>query len=107
VAEVLYPMHYGDFANCGSKLSEKIIGKKLIKIKFPKVGKQTMEDSKDQILKQEMPLAFSRVEESSHLLVGATQIFKNDPTSEEGRKKLLDGARGSGKALSLAVTKAL
>lgn len=58
------------------------------------VGKQTMEDSKDQILKQEMPLAFSRVEESSRFLVGATQIFKNDPTSPEGRKKLLDGARG-------------
>ena len=55
-----------------------------------------MEDSKDQILKQEMPLAFARVEESSVLLVGATQIFKNDPTSPEGRKKLLDGARGNG-----------
>lgn len=53
-----------------------------------------MEDSKDQILKQEMPLAFTRVEESSSLLVGATQMFKNDPTSPEGRKKLLDGARG-------------
>lgn len=53
-----------------------------------------MEDSKDAILKQEMPLSFTRVEESSILLVGATQIFKNDPTSVEGRKKLLDGARG-------------
>ena len=53
-----------------------------------------MEDSKDQIMKQEMPLAFSRVEESSMMLVSATQIFKNDPTSPEGRKKLLDGARG-------------
>ena len=64
-------------------------------IEFLQVGKQTMEDSKDQILKQEMPLAFSRVEESSRFLVGATQIFKNDPTSPEGRKKLLDGARGT------------
>ncbi len=64
-------------------------------IEFLKVGKQTMEDSKDQILKKEMPLAFSRVEESSVMLVGATQIFKNDPTSPEGRKKLLDGARGN------------
>ena len=58
------------------------------------MGKQTLEDSKDQIMKQEMPLAFSRVEESSMMLVSATQIFKNDPTSPEGRKKLLDGARG-------------
>ena len=53
-----------------------------------------MDDSKDKILKQEMPLAFTRVEESSSLLVGSTQIFKNDPYSAEGRKKLLDGARG-------------
>lgn len=59
-----------------------------------KVGRQTMEGSKDKVLRQEMPLAFTRVEESSASLIGATQIFKNDPYSPEGRKKLLDGARG-------------
>lgn len=58
------------------------------------VGRQTMEESKDKVLKQEMPLAFTKVEESSASLIGATQIFKNDPYSPEGRKKLLDGARG-------------
>jgi len=58
------------------------------------VGKETAASSKDQILKQEMPLAFKRVEESSILLVEASQMLKKDPYSSEARKKLIDGARG-------------
>lgn len=59
-----------------------------------KVGKETAASSKDQILKQEMPLAFTRVEESSILLVEASQILRHDPYSTTARKKLIDGARG-------------
>ncbi|KAL9979828.1 hypothetical protein ACROYT_G017545 [Oculina patagonica] len=59
-----------------------------------KVGKETASSSKDQILKQEMPLAFKRVEESSIFLVEASQILRRDPFSSEARKKLIDGARG-------------
>lgn len=59
-----------------------------------KVGKETAASSKDEILKQEMPLAFKRVEESSILLVEASQILRQDPYSSTARKKLIDGARG-------------
>lgn len=41
-----------------------------------------------------MPLAFTRVEESSTFLVEAAMILKNDPYSSVARKKLIDGARG-------------
>lgn len=61
---------------------------------FIQVGKETASSSKDQILKQEMPLAFKRVEESSIFLVEASQILRRDPLSSEARKKLIDGARG-------------
>lgn len=59
------------------------------------MGKETASSSKDQILKQEMPLAFKRVEESSIFLVEASQILRRDPLSSEARKKLIDGARGT------------
>ncbi|KAK2568276.1 Vinculin [Acropora cervicornis] len=59
-----------------------------------KVGKETAASSKDQILKEEMPLAFTRVEESSILLVEASHILRQDPYSSAARKKLIDGARG-------------
>ncbi|EDO35762.1 predicted protein [Nematostella vectensis] len=59
-----------------------------------KVGKETATQSKDKILKQEMPLAFTRVEESSMLLVQASKLLKRDPYSSEARQKLIDGARG-------------
>ncbi|XP_029181563.2 LOW QUALITY PROTEIN: vinculin-like [Acropora millepora] len=59
-----------------------------------KVGKETAASSKDQILKEEMPLAFTRVEESSILLVEASHILRTDPYSSAARKKLIDGARG-------------
>ena len=59
------------------------------------VGKETAASSKDQILKEEMPLAFTRVEESSILLVEASHILRQDPYSSAARKKLIDGARGN------------
>lgn len=59
------------------------------------MGKETASSSKDQILKQEMPLAFKRVEESSIFLVEASEILRRDPLSSEARKKLIDGARGT------------
>ena len=68
---------------------------KLFNVLFIQVGKETASSSKDQILKQEMPLAFKRVEESSIFLVEASQILRRDPLSSEARKKLIDGARGT------------
>ena len=41
-----------------------------------------------------MPIAFTRVEESSTLLVEASLLLKKDPYSSVARKKLIDGARG-------------
>ena len=50
--------------------------------------------SKDQILKQEMPVAFKRVEESAKWLVESAGMLKGDPHSKEARTKLINGARG-------------
>ncbi|XP_078687988.1 vinculin-like [Branchiostoma floridae x Branchiostoma belcheri] len=58
------------------------------------VGKETLKTSKNEILKQEMPIAFSRVEEASHLLVDASDMLRANPYSRPAREKLIDGARG-------------
>ncbi|XP_078607594.1 vinculin-like isoform X9 [Branchiostoma floridae x Branchiostoma japonicum] len=59
-----------------------------------KVAKETAETSQDVILKQEMPIAYTRVEEASHLLVDASDMLRADPYSRPAREKLIDGARG-------------
>ncbi|XP_066290180.1 vinculin-like isoform X8 [Branchiostoma lanceolatum] len=59
-----------------------------------KVAKETAETSQDVILKQEMPIAYTRVEEASHLLVDASNMLRDDPYSRPAREKLIDGARG-------------
>ncbi|XP_072163078.1 vinculin-like [Diadema setosum] len=59
-----------------------------------KVGKDTAESTQDKILKQEMPPAFQKVEESAHQLSQAAMTLKTDPFSSEARKILIDGARG-------------
>jgi vinculin len=58
------------------------------------VAKQTCASSKDAILKEEMPVAYTKVEVSSTNLAESTQTLKKDPYSVDGRRMLLDGARG-------------
>ncbi|XP_077978239.1 vinculin-like isoform X6 [Glandiceps talaboti] len=58
------------------------------------VGRETAAGSQDKILKQELPLALVRVEETSGFLVEASLMLRDDPFSVPARKKLIDGARG-------------
>lgn len=59
-----------------------------------KVGRETINSSDDQILRQDMPAALQRVEQSSKLLEEASALLKADPYSQPARKKLIEGARG-------------
>lgn len=59
-----------------------------------KVGRETINSSDDQILRQDMPAALQRVEQSSKLLEEASAMLKTDPYSQPARKKLIEGARG-------------
>ncbi|XP_045177291.1 vinculin-like isoform X8 [Mercenaria mercenaria] len=59
-----------------------------------KVGYETINSSDDQILKQDMPPALRRVEESSISLLQASEMLRSDPYSAPARKKLIDGSRG-------------
>jgi vinculin len=59
-----------------------------------KVGYDTINSSDDQILKQDMPPALKRVEESSHLLLDASEMLRTDPYSGPARKMLIEGSRG-------------
>jgi len=58
------------------------------------VGYETINNSEDQILKQDMPPALNRVEEASILLLQASEMLHADPYSAAARKKLIDGSRG-------------
>ncbi|BFZ04162.1 hypothetical protein BsWGS_07200 [Bradybaena similaris] len=59
-----------------------------------KVGYETINSSEDQILKQDMPPALKRVEESSLFLLDASGMLRTDPYSGPARKKLIEGSRG-------------
>ncbi|XP_026474059.1 vinculin isoform X2 [Ctenocephalides felis] len=59
-----------------------------------KVGRDTINSSEDDILKQDMPSALLRVEEASRLLEDASAMLKQDPYSGPARKKLIEGSRG-------------
>lgn len=59
-----------------------------------RVGYETVNSSDDQILKQDMPPALTRVEESSLLLLDASDLLRADPYSGPARKKLIEGSRG-------------
>ncbi|XP_075229782.1 vinculin isoform X2 [Lycorma delicatula] len=59
-----------------------------------KVGKETINNSDDVILKQDMPTALHRVESASKLLEEASAMLKLDPYSGPARKKLIEGSRG-------------
>ena len=58
------------------------------------VGYETINNSEDKILKQDMPPALNRVEEASILLLEASQMLRQDPYSAPARKKLIEGSRG-------------
>ncbi|XP_055922051.1 vinculin [Eupeodes corollae] len=59
-----------------------------------KVGRETINSSDDNILKQDMPSALTRVENASQLLEEASDMLKGDPYSGPARKKLIEGSRG-------------
>lgn len=59
-----------------------------------KVGKETINSSDDDILKQDMPLSLTRVENASQLLEEASAMLRGDPFSGPARKKLIEGSRG-------------
>ena len=58
------------------------------------VGRETINSSDDQILKQDMPASLQRVERASRLLEEASSMLKMDPFSQSARKKLIEGSRG-------------
>lgn len=59
-----------------------------------KVGKETINSSDDIILRQDMPVSLRRVENASKALEEAGTLFKDDPYSQIGRVRLIEGARG-------------
>ena len=59
-----------------------------------KVGRETIHNSDDEILKQDMPSALTRVENASQLLEEASGMLRMDPFSGPARKKLIEGSRG-------------
>lgn len=77
---------------------------KFYRIFFFKVGRDTINSSDDQILKQDMPVSLQRVERASHLLEEASAMLKVDPFSQPARKKLIEGSRGILQGTSLLLT---
>uniref|UniRef100_A0A023EWN7 Vinculin n=1 Tax=Aedes albopictus TaxID=7160 RepID=A0A023EWN7_AEDAL len=59
-----------------------------------RVGRETIHNSDDDILKQDMPSALARVENAAQLLEEASGMLKMDPFSGPARKKLIEGSRG-------------
>ncbi|XP_075154748.1 vinculin [Haematobia irritans] len=59
-----------------------------------KVGRDTINSSDDNILRQDMPSALNRVETASQLLEEASDMLRADPYSGPARKKLIEGSRG-------------
>lgn len=62
--------------------------------KLVTVGRDTIDQSDDVILRQEMPASLQRIDRSSHLLEEASRLLKEDACSEMARKNLIDGSRG-------------
>lgn len=58
------------------------------------VGRETINSSDDQILRQDMPASLQRVERASRLLEEASGMLKMDAFSQPARKKLIEGSRG-------------
>ena len=58
------------------------------------VGYEAKDESKDEILKIEMPPVLKRVEDACTLLVEASEMLRGDPYSAPARKELVEGSRG-------------
>ena len=61
---------------------------------FPQVGKQTLETTKDEQMKVDMPPTFEQVGDASKTLLEASKGIAEDPFSKPHKTMLLDGARG-------------
>ncbi|KAF3853680.1 hypothetical protein F7725_014368 [Dissostichus mawsoni] len=59
-----------------------------------RVGRETVQTTEDQIMKRDMPPAFSKVETACTKLVQAASMLKADPYSVPARDYLIDGSRG-------------
>ena len=57
-------------------------------------GKDTVEKSKDEIFRRDMPPTFHRVEQASNELVESTELLTEDVQSKRGQTLLITGARG-------------
>ena len=58
------------------------------------VGKQTVESSKDELLKKDMPPSFVIVENACGQLLEAAEGLNADQSSQPHHVLLLEGARG-------------
>ena len=58
-----------------------------------KVGREVVTTTEDGILRQDMPLAITKVENAASLLEDASNISKADPYSKTARTKLIEGSR--------------
>ena len=58
-----------------------------------KVGREMVTTTEDGILRQDMPLAITKVENAASLLEDASNISKADPYSKTARTKLIEGSR--------------
>ena len=58
-----------------------------------RVGREMVNTTDDTILKQDMPIAITKVENASNLLEEASNLSKGDPYSKIARTKLIEGSR--------------
>lgn len=59
-----------------------------------KVGYETTNNSNDHQLKEDMPVALRRVEDSCGALLDASTMIRDDPYSSDARARLIEGSRG-------------
>jgi vinculin len=80
--------------NAMPDLSRPVQGVSIAVTNLVKVGRETINSSDDEILKQDMPSSLMRVENASQLLEEASELLKRDPYSVPARRKLIEGSRG-------------
>jgi len=59
-----------------------------------RVGRDTINNSQDVKMKQEMPRSLTVIEKASESLAQASSSLKSDPFSQAGRDRLIEGSRG-------------
>ena len=58
------------------------------------VGRQTLEQTKDEVMKVDMPPTFIMIETATTMLLDAAKALSGDGQKPEGKTMLLDGSRG-------------